>query len=82
MVKKVYIITVEMKAWVEKQENFSQYVRDLIERDMAMAYMRDVAPGMVRLVEGLYEAKSSINSSIEIVSRDATTGNSSSSLNR
>ena len=47
----------DLEAWAEQQENFSAYVRDLIERDMAIAYIRHVAPGMVRLVEELVAVK-------------------------
>ena len=56
IIKKIYLSDPSLIQWAEKQPNFSQYVRQLIERDMTMAHMRDVAPGTVKLVEALAAA--------------------------
>ena len=60
MIKKVYLSDPSLIQWAEKQPNFSQYVRRLIERDMAMAVMRDIAPGTVKLVDELVAAQNNI----------------------
>lgn len=56
MIKTIYLTDPDLISWVEQQPNFSQYVRALIERDMAITYMRDIAPGVFKLVESLERA--------------------------
>ena len=49
-----------LEIWAESQADawggFSGYVRQLIEQDMELGQMREIAPGLVKLVDRLVTA--------------------------